>query len=53
MLVQINEFMSNQAINQINKKPTKHMNLKITALPKKIQIDMVSIPLVIVSKNNY
>ncbi len=25
---EINEFMTNQEINQINKKPTKHMNLK-------------------------
>ena len=30
---EINEFLSKQEINQINKKPTKHMNLKITALP--------------------
>ena len=42
---EINEFMTNQEINQINKKPTKHMNLKITALPKSFQIDMVYYPI--------
>ena len=28
---EINEFLKNQEINQVNKKPTKHTNLKITA----------------------
>ncbi len=37
--------MSYQEINQINKKPTKHMNLRITALPKTFQIDMVYYPI--------
>jgi hypothetical protein len=42
---EINEFLKNQEINQVNKKPTKHMNLKITALPKSFQIDMVYYPI--------
>ena len=42
---EINEFLSKQEINQINKKPTKHMNLKITALPKSFQIDIMFYPI--------
>jgi len=38
---EINEFLKNQEINQINKKPTKHSNLKITALPRSFQIDIM------------
>jgi len=41
----INEFLKNQEINQVNKKPTKHMNLKITALPKSFQIDIMFYPI--------
>jgi hypothetical protein len=42
---EINEFLKNQEINQINKKPTKHSNLKITALPKSFQIDIMFYPI--------
>ena len=41
----INEFLKNQEINQVNKKPTKHTNLKITASPKTFQIDIVYYPI--------
>jgi hypothetical protein len=40
-----NEFLKNQEINQINKKPTKYMNLKITAAPKSFQIDIMFYPI--------
>jgi hypothetical protein len=40
-----NDFLKNQEINQVNKIPTKHMNLRITALPKSFQIDMVYYPI--------
>jgi len=42
---EINEFLKNQEINQINKKPTKHSNLKITALPRSFQIDIMFYPI--------
>ena len=35
---EINEFLKNQEINQVNKKPTKHTNLKITAPPRTFPI---------------
>ncbi len=41
---EINEFLKNQEINQINKKPTKHTNLKITAPPRTYQIDIMYYP---------
>ena len=41
---EIKEFLSNQEINQINKKPNKHMNLKITAPPRTFQIDIMLYP---------
>ena len=42
---EINEFLSKQEINQVNKKPTKHSNLKITALPRSFQIDIMFYPI--------
>ena len=36
--------MKNQEINQVNKKPTKHTNLKITAPPRTYQIDIMYYP---------
>jgi len=39
------KFLKNQEINQINKKPTKHSNLKITALPRSFQIDIMFYPI--------
>jgi hypothetical protein len=42
---EINEFLKNQEINQVNKKPNKHSNLKITAAPRSFQIDMVYYPI--------
>ena len=41
---EINEFLSNQELNQVNKKPTRHSNLKITAPPKSFQIDIMFYP---------
>jgi len=41
---EINEFLKNQEINQVNKKPTKHTNLKITAPPRTYQIDIMYYP---------
>ena len=37
----IKEWMDNQETNQINKKPIKHENLKITAPPRTFQIDIM------------
>ena len=42
---EIKEFLSNQEINQVNKKPNKHMNLKITAPPTTYQIDVMFYPI--------
>ena len=42
---EINEFLKNQEINQVNKKPNKHSNLRITAPPKSFEIDMVHCPI--------
>ena len=41
---EINEFLKNQEINQVNKKPTKHTNLRITAPPRTYQIDIMYYP---------
>jgi hypothetical protein len=41
---EINEFLKNQEINQVNKKPTKHTNLKITAPPRTFQLDIMYYP---------
>lgn len=41
---EINAFLSSQEINQVNKKPTKHTNLKITAPPRTYQIDIMYYP---------
>ena len=38
---EINEFLKNQEINQVNKKATKHTNLKITAPPRTYQLDIM------------
>jgi hypothetical protein len=38
---EINEFLKNQEINQVNKKATKHTNLKITAPPRSYQLDIM------------
>ncbi len=35
---EINEFLKNQEINQVNKKQNKHTNLKITAPPRTYQL---------------
>ncbi len=43
---EINEFLKNQEINQVNKEPAKHMKLKITASPKSFQVDMVCYPII-------
>ena len=43
---EINAFLSSQEINQINKKPNKHTNLKITAPPRTFQIDIMFTQLV-------
>ena len=37
--------MKNQEINQVNKKPTKHTNLKITAPPRTFQLDIMYYPI--------
>jgi hypothetical protein len=42
---EINEFLKNQEINQVNKKPNKHSNLRITAPPKSFQIDIMYYPI--------
>ena len=42
---EINEFLKNQEINQVNKKPTKHTNLKITAPPRTFQLDIMYYPI--------
>jgi len=42
---EINEFLKNQEINQVNKKPTKHTNLKITAPPQTFQLDIMYYPI--------
>ena len=42
---EIKEFLSNQEINQVNKKPNKHTNLRITALPRTFQIDIIFYPI--------
>ena len=42
---EINEFLSKQELNQVNKKPTRHSNLKITAPPKSFQIDIMYYPI--------
>ena len=42
---EINEFLSKQELNQVNKKPTRHTNLKITAPPKSFQIDIMYYPI--------
>ena len=42
---EINEFLKNQEINQVIKKPNKHMNLKITGPPKSFQIDIMYYPI--------
>ena len=41
---EINEFLKNQEINQVNKKPTKHTNSKITAPPRTYQLDIMYYP---------
>ena len=41
---EINEFLKNQEINQVNKKPTKHTNLRITAPPRTFQLDIMYYP---------
>ena len=33
---EINEFLKNQEINQVNKKPTKHTNLKKSQHPQEL-----------------
>ena len=38
-------FLSNQEIDQINKKPNKHTNLKITSPPRTFQIDIMLYPI--------
>jgi hypothetical protein len=42
---EINEFLKNQEINQVNKKATKHTNLKITAPPRTYQLDIMYYPI--------
>ncbi len=42
---EIKEFLSNQEINQVNKKPNKHTNLHITALPRTFQSDIIFYPI--------
>jgi len=42
---EINEFLKNQEINQVNKKPTKHTNLRITAPPRTFQLDIMYYPI--------
>ena len=42
---EINAFLSSQEINQINKKPNKHTNLRITAPPRTFQIDIMFYPI--------
>ena len=42
---EINEFLKNQEINQVNKKQNKHTNLKITAPPRTYQIDIMYYPI--------
>ena len=41
---EINEFLKNQEINQVNKKQNKHNNLRITAPPRTYQIDIMYYP---------
>ena len=48
---EINEFLSSQEINQVNKKPTKHTNLRITAPPRTYQLDIMYYPVGTSSKN--
>ena len=42
---EITEFLQNQEINHINKKPSAHTNLKITAPPLTFQIDIMFYPI--------
>jgi len=42
---EIKEFLSNQEINQVNKKPNKHTNLRITAPARTFQIDIMFYPI--------
>ena len=42
---EIKEFLSNQEINQVNKKPNKHTNLRITAPARTFQIDIIFYPI--------